>query len=218
MHHTDHFSVFDAASNPWEASWAALTQAAFALDAVSDDESIAPLLRRVQASLREWSEIESQRLRLRTAALGVTARIRVADAALDHRIESIGSAVIESHGGRDGARYKSLFPEPHEGIVALGLDSEVPAATLVLSELERAQDLPSDLTAEIEPLRTALQVSNRALVDRGEVYSALGSLQARVESWLDSAAILHDHVLSELGVIAKQRGLPLRWVDALAGL
>lgn len=218
MHHHEHFSVFDSASSSWEATWAALTQAAFALDAVSDDEAIAPLLRRVQASLREWNDIEAQRLRLRTAALGVTARIRVADAALDHRIESLGNLVIDSHGGRDGARYKSLFPEAHEGIVALGLDSEVPAATLVLSELERAQDLPANLQAEIEPLRTALQVSNRALIERAEVYGSLGLLQARVEAWLDSAEVLHDHVLSELGAIAKQRGLPLRWVDALAGL
>jgi hypothetical protein len=218
MHHHDHFSVFDAASNSWEATWAALAQAAFALDAVSDDEAIAPLIRRVNASLREWNDIESQRLRLRTAALNVTARVRVADAALDHRIESLASVVIASHGGRDGARYKALFPEPHEDIVALGLDAEVPAATLVLAELEKSKDLAENLQAEIDPLRTALQVSNRALIDRGEVYSSLGALQARVEAWLDSASILHDHVLGELGTIAKNRGLPLRWVDALAGI
>jgi hypothetical protein len=60
-------------------------------------------------------------------------------------------------------------------------------------------------------------VSNRALVERGEVYAALGSLQARIEAWLDSARVLNDHVQSELGLVAKQRGLPARWVDALSG-
>jgi hypothetical protein len=217
MNHDTSFTVFDGASTSWEATWASLTQAAFALDTVSDDEALAPVSRRVQASLREWAELEAQRLRLRTAALGASARIRVADAALDHRIEALASLVIESHGGEKGERYRSLFPEPHDGIVALGLDAEVPAVTLVLSELERAQDLPEDLRAHIEPLRTALQVSNRALMDRGEVYAALGSLQARVEAWLDSADVLREHVYDTLGTIAKDRGLPLRWIDALAG-
>lgn len=216
-HHHHTFSVFDGPSNAWDAAWAALTRSAFALDSVSDDPVIQPLARRVSAALHEWSEIESRRLQLRTATLAIAARIRVADAALDHRIESLANVVIASHGGRDGARYKSLFPEPHEGIVALGLDAEVPAATLVLSELERTQNLPADLAEELEPLRTALQVSNRALVERGEVYASLGSLQARVEAWLDSARVLREHVESELGVIAKNRGLPSRWIDALSG-
>ena len=213
----EHFSVFDPASNPWEFTWATLTQSAYALEAVSDDESIAPLLRRVKAALREWGDIESNRLRLRAGALAVAARIRVADAALDHRIETLAHTVINAHGGEDGPRYKSLFPEHHENIVALGLDAEVPAVTLVLNELERSKDLPADLATEIEPLRTALQVSNRALVERGEVYSSLGALQARIEAWLESASVLHDHVMSELGALAKHRGLPLRWVDALSG-
>jgi hypothetical protein len=217
MNHDTSFTVFDGASTSWEATWASLTQAAFALDTVSDDEALAPVSRRVQASLREWAELEAQRLRLRAAALGASARIRVADAALDHRIEALASSLIESHGGEKGERYRALFPEPHDGIVALGLDAEVPAVTLVLSELERAQDLPEDLRAHIEPLRTALQVSNRALMDRGEVYAALGSLQARVEAWLDSADVLREHVDDTLGMIAKERGLPLRWIDALAG-
>lgn len=217
MHHHESFSVFDKPATPWESAWAQLAQASFALDAVSDDAAVSPLSRRVQAALREWSELEAQRSQLRTAALAVAARIRVADAALDHRIETLAERVIAAHGGREGARYRALFPEAHESVVALGLDAEVPAATLVLSQLEQDPGLPADLHEELEPLRTALQVSNRALIERGEVYAALGSLQARVEAWLDSARVLNDHVQSELGLIAKQRGLPARWVDALSG-
>jgi hypothetical protein len=216
-HHAHHFSVFSGPSNPWEAAWASLTRAAFALDTVSDDEALQPIERAVSTALREWSELESRRVQLRTAALAVAARIRVADAALDHRIESIANVVIASHGGRDGEQYKKLFPAAHEGVVALGLDAEVPAATMILSELERTQNLPSDLAEELEPLRTALQVSNRALLERGDVYALLGSLQARVEAWLDSARVLHDHVAAELGILAKNRGLPSRWVEALSG-
>jgi hypothetical protein len=217
MHHGESFSVFDGPTSAWESAGAALARSAAALETVSDDEALRALGVRAHGALREWGQLEAERARLRGLAIAINARIRVADAALDHRIELLAARVIEAHGGAEGERYRALFALEHEAIVALGLDAEIPAVTAVLAVLDGDQALPAELAEHREPLRRALQVGNRALLERGEVYGALGALQARIESWIASAVSLRAHLRDTLGLLAKRRGLPPRWVDALCG-
>ncbi|MDP3278473.1 MAG: hypothetical protein Q8Q09_25005 [Deltaproteobacteria bacterium] len=210
------FTVFDGPSNVWERAWESLARSTCAFDMVREDPAMAPLGAQVRSAFIEWSAVESERVQLRANLASISSRGRVADAALDYRVARLATAVIEKHGGRDGEIYRAMFPLAHESVIALGLDAELPAVALALSCLEKYREQAPELLEHVAPLRTAMQAGTSALADRAEVYGALGRLQARIESWLESESSLEIHVRSALTELAAQRGMDARWIEAFA--
>lgn len=198
----------------WEEVYEDLAFTAFALASQADDGAIARLFTQVQSVLADWVAIEADRRQLRGAAIAARAQVKVADAALDLALGKIAEAVLaETDGSRDHDLYQRFFPEPHERVIALGLDAELPSAGLVMAQLDEG-DAPTSLTANADGLRLCLTVGNQALVARAETYAALGRLQARVEAWFETAFAVHENVQADLIDLGDERGLSERWAES----
>lgn len=161
--------------------------------------------------LADWERIESDRRQIRAAAIASRAHVKVADAALDLLLQKVAEAILAESDGERGELYQRFFPEAHERVVALGLDGELPAASVVMSQLDEGGEVPDVLTAYIEPLRRCLTLGNGALGQRADTYAALGRLQARVEAWLETAGAASRNVHVDLTALSAERGLGGRW-------
>jgi hypothetical protein len=212
--------TFPTDPSRWDDAYEDLSFTGFALATQADDPAIAPLYTEVRAVLADWERIETDRKSGRGAAIGARAQARVADAALDLAIAKLAKAVLEHTGGaRDHALYWRLFPVAHERVIALGLDGELPSASLVMAELDAAKeegdDGPlADLAAHAEPLRQCLMIGNAALTARAHAFAELGRIEARVEAWLETADAVTRGVAHELSVLTEIRGLDTRWTKS----
>lgn len=201
-----------AADARWEETYESLAYTAFALGTHADDAQIQPLLRQVRGILVDWEAIEGDRRKARGAAIATRAEVRVADASLDHTLAELAATVLRlADQRRDAPLYQRLFPEPHEAVIDLGLEGELPAAAVALAQLEEGDDLPDEVRQHTEALRRAVQVGNGALARRGEAYAALGRLQARVESWHENAESTARYIHKALIRLGESRGLSYRW-------
>jgi len=181
-----------------------------ALATQADDPALAPLLKRSSGMLEDGLAIDAELHRLRGTAVAARARVAVADAALDHCVGAFAQALINKD-GRDSDLYRRCFPEPHEQVVELGLDAELPAAMLVIAILGEDEDLGASLEQHAAPLRQSVQLGNVVLTERAEAYATLGRHQARVEAWLEGAAAAERSLRRVLGELAQARGLGPRW-------
>ena len=176
------------------------------------DPELGDLFQDVRGVLAEWEAIEADRRRLRARAIEARAHVRVADAALDRTLNRLAAAILEEvDGDREDPLYQRFFPEDHEHVVALGLDGELPAATLAMAQLDEGGDYPDPLVAFIASLRASLSAGNQALTARAEAYADLGRLQARVEGWLETAGAVRATVQNAIGAIAEERELGERF-------
>jgi hypothetical protein len=201
-----------AADTRWSETYETLAFTAFALRTQADDPAIGPLHRRLQGVLADWEHIEAERRGVRAAALTAKAQCQVADAALDMILTRIAHAILtETDQDRQSALYTRFFPEPHEAVVELGLDGELPAASVVMAQLDEGGDMPETLTTHITPLRQTLTVAHGALGALAESYAHLGRLQARVEAWFEGADASIRFIHKRLHALGEERGLSYRW-------
>lgn len=200
-----------AADPRWDDTYEDLAFTAFALATQTDDAAIGPLYVKVTGVLADWERIEADRRRLRGAAIAARAAVHVADCALDLELHRLADAVLaECDGDRGSELYRRFFPEPHEHVIELGLDGELPAASVAMAQLDEGK--PSEaLQAHVNPLRACLTIGNSALVQRAESYAELGRMQARLEAWLESAAAVTRTVRAELARVGQERGLGAHW-------
>jgi len=202
-----------AAAALWEDAYEQLSFTAFALSTQLGDAELADLFEDVRGVLADWEAIEADRRGARANAIAARAGVKVADAALDRTLTRFGEAILEiTEGDRDHELYDRFFPEDHERVVALGLEGELPGAMLAMAQLDEGGDVPDPLIAFIAPLRACLTAGNQALTGRAESYAALGRLQARIESWLETAGAVRANVENILEEIAEERGLDERFV------
>lgn len=195
----------------WEDAYEELAFTAFALHTQVDDAALSPLFTEVRGVLADWERIESDRRQIRAAAIASRALVKVADAALDLLLQKLAGTILEESEGERGELYQRFFPEPHERVVALGLDGELPAASLAMAQLDDGDAVPDALGAFVAPLRRCLTLGNGALTQRADTYADLGRLQARVEAWLETAGAVSRNVQGDLEKLSEERGLSSRW-------
>ncbi len=204
--------VTSGAGASWENVYEELAFTAFALQTQADDAALARYFTQVQGVLADWERIEADRRQIRAAAIAARAHVKVADAALDLLIQRIAETTLAESDGERGELYQRFFPEAHERVVALGLDGELPAASVVMAHLDEGREVPEALMAYVDPLRRCLALGNGALTGRADTYAALGRLQARVEAWLETADAVSRNVHTDLTKLSEERGLSYRWV------
>ena len=187
-----------------------------ALSALPGDAELAKLAGRAAALLNDWENIESEGQRLERAVIRASAHVRVADVTLDAALSAFAHDLVEAvKGDTSHALYGRFFAEPHEDVIAMGLDSEVPEVTLIVHALDRGgDDIPTALAAHLETLRAGLKLGNGALAARSDALADLGRHMARVEAWHESAEGSLHSLHGKLERIADARDLPESWADA----
>lgn len=199
----------------WEQAYESV---AFTVDALSThptDHDLVRLAGRVASLLTDWEAIHADGRRLRRAVVFSTARARVADATLDGAIGAFAAdllAIVNNDTTSD--LYKRFFTEPHEDIIAMGLDSEVPIVTLIVSALGQNTETPDALKKHHVALLDGLRLGNSALASRSDALADLGRHTARVESWYDSARSTLNSVGRALSRLASDRKLSPSWADS----
>ncbi|MBX3275447.1 MAG: hypothetical protein KF729_34625 [Sandaracinaceae bacterium] len=202
-----------AADPEWEEAYEGLAFSAFALATQADDPELGKLATEVRGLLGDWEQVEGDRRRARADAIAARAHVAVADAALDLALTRIAEAILaETSGSREHGLYRRFFPEPHERVIALGLDAELPIAAAAMAQLDEGEAVPDALKAYVETLRRCLAMGNASLGARAECYANLGRLESRVEAWLETADATTRNVHGDLTRIADERGLPYHWV------
>ncbi|MCB9597410.1 MAG: hypothetical protein H6719_32090 [Sandaracinaceae bacterium] len=200
------------ASAEWEESYEELAFTAFALGTQADDPELAKLAQEIHGVLADWEHIERDRRQLRGLAIAARAHVRVADAALDLALSKIAETVLaETGGSRDHDLYRRFFPEPHERVIALGLDAELPIAAAAMAQLDEGESVSDALKAHTTTLRQCLMLGNQSLGARADAYAGLGRLEARVEAWLETAECVLRNVHGDLTSLGDARGLSYRW-------
>jgi hypothetical protein len=187
-----------------------------ALAARADDAELTRLADRVRGVLTDWENLDATRRSLRRAALQASAHVHVADATLDAAIAAFARDLV-AVAGKDGALYQRFFPESHEEIIAMGLESELPVVTLVLALLDASTDLPAQLSGHTDTLRAGLRLGNGALANRADAMAELGRHGARQESWGETSLASQLSVRRSLEKLAAARALPPSWVSAFFG-
>ncbi len=187
-----------------------------ALSALPGDADLVKLSSRAAALLNDWENIEAEGQRLSRAVVRATAHVRIADVTLAIALGAFANDLLELvKGDTSNELYGRYFAEPHEDVIAMGLDSEVPEVTLIVHALDRAgDDAPASLRAHLEPLRTGLKLGNGALASRSDALADLGRHSARVEAWYEAAESTLGSIHARLGRISESRGLPETWPDA----
>ncbi len=197
-------------------SESAYESVAFTVDALAasaDDAELTRLSDRVRGVLTDWESLDATRRILRRKALTASAQVHVADASLDASIAAFARDLV-ALSGKDSDQYKKYFPESHEDIIAMGLESELPVVTLVLAQLDASTDAPAALTAHTAALRAGLQMGNGALGNRADALADLGRHNAREQSWSETSLASLVSVRRALDKIAFTRGLSPSWVSA----
>ncbi len=201
-----------AAAALWEDAYEQLSFTAYALRSQAADEELTELFDDVRGVLADWEAIEADRRALRARAIEARAMVRVADAALDRTLARVGETLLElTEGDRDHDLYRRFFPEDHERLVSLGLEGELPGASLVMAQLDEGGEIPDPLVAFIAPMRACLTAAHQAITGRAESYAGLGRLQARVEAWLETAGAVRANTQNALDELAEERGLSDRF-------
>lgn len=203
-HHPDHAhaAIIDA-----------LTFTVEALSARGDDAKLQGLAQRLAPLLSDHATIEADGRALRRAVIAATARVKVADAALDAGISAFARELLTLSGGAEDARYQGYFVDGHDDIIALGLDSELPQVAVIVGRLDGDADAPAALRAHLEPLRAAMRLGNAALADRSDAYTDLGRHEARCVAWRETAGCALRSTRRALVALATDRGLAPTWID-----
>ena len=128
---------------------------------------------------------------------------------------ALAVAVLPFAGGDSGLRYVGAGVGIVVGAIAGYFGGMVDM--LISRVIEIVMLFPSfflilTLVAFIGPLRACLIAGNQALTARAESYAALGRLQARIESWLETAGAVRANTQNLLEEIAEERGLDDRFV------
>jgi hypothetical protein len=187
-----------------------------ALAAIAGDADLHKLSARVNGLLTDWEGIDAEGRRLERAVIRASAHVKVADATLDAAIAAFATDLVAHVGGDlSHATYTGFFTEPHDEVIAMGLDSEVPEVTLIVHALDQqGEAAPAKLRAHLEPLRAGLKLGNGALASRSDALADLGRHMARVEAWHETAAASLRSTHAALARTALKRALPASWADA----
>jgi|GEM_PF-1386161 len=187
-----------------------------ALAAIAGDADLNKLSARVNGLLTDWDGIDAEGRRLERSVIRASAHVKVADATLDAAIAAFASELVAHVGGDlSHATYTGFFTEPHDEVIAMGLDSEVPEVTLIVHALDQqGEAAPAKLRAHLEPLRAGLKLGNGALASRSDALADLGRHMARVEAWHETASASLRSTHAALTRTAQKRSLPASWADA----
>ena len=187
-----------------------------ALAAQPDDAELTALSDRLDSILRDWSRIDAAGRTLERAVIRASAHVKVADATLDAALAAFAADLVTLvDNDTSHETYRRYFPEPHEDVIAMGLDSEVPEVTLIVHALDQQGDAaPEKLRAHLGALRAGLKLGNGALASRSDALADLGRHMARVEAWHETAAATLRSTHGVLARTAQKRGLPAAWADA----
>lgn len=204
-----------ARSARWEDTYEQLAYTAFALATQARDPEIGRIFSRVRGVLADWETIEADRRTIRSDAIAARAAVRIADAALDITLAGLAEATLrETNDERDHALYQRFFPEPHERVIALGLDGELPIASVALAQLREDEKVPEALSNFAEQLEGCVAAGNQALAARAEAYAALGRLEARVEAWFETAVAIENETAREVRELGEAKGRSARWAQS----
>jgi hypothetical protein len=184
-----------------------------ALAARPDDADLARLADRVRGVLADWESLDATRRSLRRTALQASAHVHVADATLDAAIAAFARDLV-AVAGQNSELYQRFFPDSHEEIIAMGLESELPVVTLVLAQLDASTDVPAHLASHTDGLRAGLRLGNGALANRADALAELGRHGAREQSWDETSLATLVSVRRALEKLATTRSLPASWVSA----
>ncbi len=202
----------------WEAAYESLAYTVEALGAAAGDPELAKLRARLPAQLADWEGIERDRRRLRRVVIAATASAHVADALLDVALGAFATDLLGVVAGDPSSgMYTRFFTIPHEEVIAMGLDSELPMVTLILDILDRGTDVPDILGHHRAPLRAALQLGHQALAARSDALADTGRHSGRMESWLDGTETTLVNLRHALARLAAQRYAPGTWAEAFFG-
>jgi hypothetical protein len=203
-HHPDHAhpAILDA-----------LTFTVEALSARGDDAKLQGLAQRLSPLLSDHDTIEADGHALRRAVIAATARVKVADAALDAGIAAFAKDLLALSGGAADPLYQGYFVDGHEDVIALGLDSELPQVAVIVGRLDADAAAPAGLRAHLEPLRAGMRMGNAALADRSDAYTDLGRHEARCVAWRETAGCALRSTRRALVALATDRGLASTWID-----
>jgi hypothetical protein len=187
-----------------------------ALAAQPGDVELAKLSARIAPLLNDWDSIDRDGRLLERAVVRASAHVKVADASLDAVLSAFAEALLAAvKGDHQAPLYTRFFSEPHDDVVAMGLDSEVPEVTLIVRALDQADaSVPDALRAHTETLRAGLKLGNAALAARSDALADLGRHMARVEAWHETAESTLRSMRGTLSRVAQKRGLPIQWVEA----
>ncbi len=187
-----------------------------ALAAQPDDAELTALSDRLDSILRDWSRIDAAGRTLERAVIRASAHVKVADATLDAALAAFAADLVTLvDNDTSHETYRRYFPEPHEDVIAMGLDSEVPEVTLVVYTLDQEADgAPAKLRGHLAPLRAGLQLGTSALAARSDALADLGRHMARVEAWHETAGASLRSAHRALTRLAEKRALPATWTDA----
>ena len=186
---------------------------AAALRAHPEEPELIRLAAWLGGMLTDWEGILSASWSLKKRALESAAHLRVADALLDHALAAFAGAVLdEVHGDTSHQLYRRFFPEPHQDVIDLGLDAEIPVAAHIVVALDQDKTLAAPLRDQRGAVAAAVALGNRAMAARADALADLGRHQARTEAWAESAGSMHRSVARTLHHIAETRKLSSRWV------
>ncbi|MBL8602154.1 MAG: hypothetical protein JNK72_09525 [Myxococcales bacterium] len=207
-------SFFQQADGSSESAYESVAFTVEALAADPNDGELYKLAERLGVLLREWESIQADGRTLRRAVIRASAHAHVADARLDAAIDAFARDVLALVDGNTAHEtYAKYFPEPHEEIIAMGLDAELPEVTLIVATLD-AGDAPEKLKAHTESLRGGLKLGNAALADRADALADLGRHSAREQAWAETADRSLSSAHKALARIGAARNLPLSWADS----
>jgi hypothetical protein len=193
-----------------------LTLTAEALKTHPEDPELARLARWLGGALADWEAIEAAGLGLKKLSLQAAAHVRVADALLDHALGAFATALLDHlKGDTRSALYQRLFPEPHQDVIDLGLDAELPVAAHIVAALEHDEALAA-LKEHRAALGAVVALGTRALTTRADALANLGRHTARMQGWLESAGSMQAIVARTVTRVAEERKLSPRWARAFA--
>ncbi len=206
------------ASAASESSFETVLYTVEALAARAQTPELVKLSQRVGTLLGDWETLHAERRRVRHNVVRANAQVHAADATLDASIHAFAREVLALVEGNAGHElYKKFFFEPHDEIIAMGLDAELPVVTLLVHTLEHTDELPGRLRGHLEPLRAGLRMGNGALGDRGEAFAELGRIAARELAWSETAKSTLASVRRTLTRMAGEQGHTSAWVESFFG-
>jgi len=188
----------------------------FTFSALSNFEKL-PVSEKLLAPLRklleEHTKIATERTELQRRAIEADAICSTADGLLDSLLNACATSILAlTDNKRDHELYKKLFSIDHEDVIELGVDGELPVATLIQQLLETDASIPEKLKSDFKvPLLNAIKHANTGIGARSETFAALGRNLARCEAWAESASAAMRIVARHLNAYADSTGLSEHW-------
>lgn len=166
----------------------------------------------IERSLGQWQELDSARTRANDAVLDANARVALCDFKLDVGVRAIAKEA-EYEGGRDGAMFRAIFPEPPSDVTAQTLAPEIEAVKQ-MSERAKAAGTPSKALAKaLSGALAACADGEEALKAREEAVLEQARWSIRAADWKSAANKARRAVHNQLDAHAIEHDLGADYAD-----